>query len=173
MLAIQKYFVSLHTMINCKLIIDGKQRGLVNDFPDVVDLHTMTDGITTTVSRNICGFSVKVRELYFRGISLVNHRYTADADVQLRVRCKLENPVMAMGYVRSGIVWNEYELRRNDVALTVQQHEDDTCLKFKAASSVDVFNILLMPEFVQSLCDHNPDVLEQFVTSIGHDSLSW
>ena len=52
----------------------------------------------------------------------------------------LENPVMAMGYVRSGNVWNEYELTENDVALTIQPHEDDTRLKFKKGYRVDVFN---------------------------------
>lgn len=156
-------------MINSELIIDGKQQGKGNDFPKVVDLHTMTDGITTTISRIVGGFSVAVREIHFRGFSFVNQRYKADADVELYVKCTLENPVMAMGYVRSGSVWNEYELQGSDVALTVQPHEDDTRLKFRKGTRVDVFNILLLPEYVRSVCERNPDVLERFMASMGRD----
>ena len=156
-------------MINSELIIDGKKQGKGNDFPEVVDLHTMTDGITTTISRTISGFSVAVREIHFQGFSFVNQRYKADADVELHVKCTLANPVMAMGYVRSGSVWNEYELQGSDVALTVQPHEDDTRLKFRKGTRVDVFNILLLPEYVRSVCERNPDVLELFMTSMGRD----
>ena len=156
-------------MINSELIIDGKKQGKGNNFPEVVDLHTMTDGITTTISQTINGFSVAVREIHFQGFSFVNQRYKADADVELHVKCTLENPVMAMGYVRSGSVWNEYELQGSDVALTVQPHEDDTRLKFRKGTRVDVFNILLLPEYVRSVCERNPDVLEGFMTSMGRD----
>ena len=159
----------MQTMINSELIIDGKKQGKGNDFPEVVDLHTMTDGITTTISRTISGFSVAVREIHFQGFSFVNQRYKADADVELHVKCTLANPVMAMGYVRSGSVWNEYELQGSDVALTVQPHEDDTRLKFRKGTRVDVFNILLLPEYVRSVCERNPDVLERFMTSMGRD----
>ena len=81
----------------------------------------------------------------------------------------LENPVMAMGYVRSGNVWNEYELTENDVALTIQPHEDDTRLKFKKGSRVDVFNILLSPGYVRNVCERDPEVLERFVTNLDSD----
>ena len=39
---------------------------------EVVDLHSITDGITTTISRTISGFSVEVREIHFQGFSFVN-----------------------------------------------------------------------------------------------------
>lgn len=156
-------------MIESELIIDGQRHVIKRDFPEVLDLHSTTDGITTTVSRNDCGFNVRVKEIHFKGFSFVRQYYTANSDVELHVSSMLENPVMAMGYVRSGNVWNEYELTGNDVALTIQPHEDDTRLKFKKGARVDVFNILLSPGFVRNVCERDPDVLERFVTNLDSD----
>lgn len=156
-------------MIDCELKIDGKKRIMKRCFPEVLDLHSTMDGVTTTVSRNDYDFNVRVKEIHFNGFSFVNQRYTANADVELHVSSMLENPVMTMGYVRSGNVWNEYELTENDVALTIQPHEDDTRLKFKKGSRVDVFNILLSPGYVRNVCERNPEVLERFVTNLDSD----
>ena len=156
-------------MVDCELIIGGKKRIMKRCFPKVLDLHSTIDGVTTTVSRNDYDFNVRVKEIHFNGFSFVNQRYTANADVELHVSSMLENPVMAMGYVRSGNVWNEYELTENDVALTIQPHEDDTRLKFKKGSRVDVFNILLFPGYVRNVCERDPEVLERFVTNLDSD----
>lgn len=156
-------------MVDCELIIGGKKRIMKRCFPEVLDLHSTIDGVTTTVSRNDYDFNVRVKEIHFSGFSLVNQRYTASVDVELHVKCMLENPVMAMGYLRSGGVWNEYELTENDVALTIQPHEDDTRLKFKKGSRVDVFNILLSPGYVRNVCERDPEVLERFVTNLDSD----
>lgn len=156
-------------MVDCELIIGGKKRIMKRCFPEVLDLHSTIDGVTTTVSRNDYDFKVLVKEIHFNGFSFVNQRYTANADVELHVNSMIENPVMAMGYVRSGNVWNEYELTENDVALTIQPHEDDTRLKFKKGSRVDVFNILLSPGYVRNVCERDPEVLERFVTNLDSD----
>lgn len=156
-------------MIKSELIIDGQKHVLKRDFPEVLDLKTISEGVTTTISRIDCGFNVRVKEIHFNGFSFVRQHYTASAGVELHVNCVLENPVMAMGYVRSGNVWNEYELTENDVALTIQPHEDDTWLIFKKGARVDVFNILLSPEYVRSVCERNPDVLERFVKNLDSD----
>jgi len=157
-------------MIDCELKIDGKKRVLKRGFPEVMALHSTTDGIRTTLLRNEHDFNVRVKEIHFKGFSLVSQSYTAGADVELHVRSMLEEPVMAMGYVRSGNVWNEYELTGNDVALTIQPHEDNTLLKFKKGSRVDLYNIMLLPEYVRSLCERNPDVLERFVNDLDRDN---
>lgn len=157
-------------MIDCELKIDGKKRVLKRGFPEVMALHSPTDGIRTTLLRNEHDFNVRVKEIHFKGFSLVSQSYTAGADVELHVRSMLEEPVMAMGYVRSGNVWNEYELTGNDVALTIQPHEDNTLLKFKKGSRVDLYNIMLLPEYVRSLCERNPDVLERFVNGLDRDN---
>lgn len=157
-------------MVDCELIIGGKKRIMKRGFPEVLDLHNAMEGVRTTLSRNGNDFNVRVKEIHFNGFSLVNQRYTAHTDVELRVSCTLEHPVMAMGYIRSGCVWNEYEMAGNDVALTIQPHEDDTWLKFKKGTQVNVFNILLVPEYVRSLCERNPDVLERFVNGLDRDN---
>lgn len=157
-------------MIDCELKIDGKKRVLKRGFPEVMALHSTTDGIRTTLLRNEHDFNVRVKEIHFKGFSLVSQSYTAGADVELHVRSMLEEPVMAMGYVRSGNVWNEYEMTGNDVALTIQPHEDNTLLKFKKGSRVGLYNIMLLPEYVRSLCERNPDVLERFVNDLDRDN---
>lgn len=157
-------------MIDCELKIDGKKRVLKRGFPEVMALHSTTDGIRTTLLRNEHDFNVRVKEIHFKGFSLVSQSYTAGADVELHVRSMLEEPVLAMGYVRSGNVWNEYEMTGNDVALTIQPHEDNTLLKFKKGSRVDLYNIMLLPEYVRSLCERNPDVLERFVNDLDRDN---
>ena len=52
-------------MVDCELIIGGKKRIMKRCFPEVLDLHSTIDGVTTTVSRNDYDFNVRVKEIHF------------------------------------------------------------------------------------------------------------